>query len=278
MQNHVIFFAEALRQAASIARLELMNFKSFSSSIWTQIEAALVAEKKIRANPVAAFDADGTLWATDLGEAYFKYQISKNLLPDVFKNYPDPWRHYRDWKESGDPRPAYLWLAQIHQGHPLSKVRDWAEENVRAMEPLPIFPEQKKLIRYFLDQGVSVYVVTASVAWAVEPGAARLGVPQHQVLGVRTSTPGDIVTSTQDGPITYREGKLKALLEATGGVSPFFASGNTMGDFSLLEGAGLKLAVCSTSPQEELFQAEQDLQTKAADLQRINPLWMSHKF
>ena len=58
---------------------------------------------------IAAFDADGTLWDTDLGEGLFQYQIDHKLvaLPE------DPWGHYNWMKANvGNPQ-AYLWLAQI---------------------------------------------------------------------------------------------------------------------------------------------------------------------
>ena len=40
------------------------------------------------AHPIAAFDADGTLWDMDMGEHFFQHQISKKLLPDL---PADPW-------------------------------------------------------------------------------------------------------------------------------------------------------------------------------------------
>ena len=252
-----------------------MKYKNFSQDIWQQIKAALQEEKKSNSHPVAAFDADGTLWDTDLGESFFKYQIKHNLLPEVFSALKtDPWRHYRDWKESGDPRPAYLWLAQINQGLPLSKVQQWAEENVQEMTPLPIFEEQKKLIALLREENCRVFVVTASVKWAVEPGAKRLGISTENVLGIETRIENGIVTTMQKGDITYREGKLTAILKATGGINPFFASGNTLGDLHLLEGATrIRLAVGATGSDHELHPAEEKLRAEA---QSRN--WLIHQF
>jgi len=242
---------------------------------WSQIEEQIktALERELGSSsqrPIAAFDADGTLWNTDLGENFFKYQISQRLV----KNLPEnPWQHYRQWKNSGDPRPAYLWLAQICENHSLDEVRSWAEEAVRSISPLPIFQEQKNLIDYFLSKNVEVFIVTASVAWAVEPGAGRLGVAFENVLGVRTKIKNNLVSSEQEGKITYREGKLEALLEVTGGRKPFFASGNTMGDFALLEGAQLRLAVGAAKPGEELFATEEALRLEASSRS-----WMIHQF
>src|SRR4051812_277802 len=117
-----------------------MKYKNFPSEFWDLLSKALETERKTNSRPVAAFDADGTLWDTDLGENFFKWQVQHSNLPDLPK---DPWRHYRDWKEGDDPRPAYLRLAQINKGQSLKQVQGWAEQAVKAHEPLPIFEEQK---------------------------------------------------------------------------------------------------------------------------------------
>ena len=119
---------------------------------------------------VAAFDADGTLWDTDLGELLFGYQVDNQLVPLP----EDPWGHYNWMKEHVSHPAAYLWLAQINKGVPLAKVREWAEAGVAA-KPLPIFDEQMRILEKLKALEVEIYIVTASITWAVEPGARRLG-------------------------------------------------------------------------------------------------------
>lgn len=248
-----------------------MKYKNFPQEFWDLLPKALEQELKSNRRPVAAFDADGTLWNTDLGESFFKWQIQNCQLP----NMPyDPWKYYRDWKNSGDPRPAYLWLAQINQGQTLEQVQAWAEEAVKSHEPLPIFEEQKKLIGWLQDHDVEVYIVTASVKWAVEPGAKRLGLEYSQVLGIETEVEKGVVSDRQHGVITYREGKLEALVQATGGRKPFLSSGNTMGDFALLSGATqMRLAVGAAPEGHELFETEEKLRFEAR-----TKGWMVHRF
>jgi phosphoserine phosphatase len=248
-----------------------MNYKSFSPSFWEHLSKCLDQELAVNKNPVAAFDADGTLWDTDLGEAFFKWQIKNSGLPDL---PADPWKHYRDMKASGDPRPAYLWLAQINQGQKFSDVQNWANRCVEQMQPLPIFEDQKKLIELFLKNNVQIYIVTASVKWAVEPGARFLGLQDSNVLGVATTVENGIVTYKNSGEITYREGKLIALLNQTKGVKPFFASGNSPGDSSLLGAATrLSLVVGATKPGHELFLSEEKLREEGRSKN-----WWVHKF
>jgi len=249
----------------------LATYADFSKDIWARIETTVQEVKKQDPAPYAAFDADGTLWDTDLGENFFKYKIRNNLVPFAMK---DPWRHYRDWKEGGDPRPAYLWLGQVCAGVPLTKVQDWAEAAVQELNPLPIFPAQRKLIEYLLENGVQVYIVTASIKWAVEPGAGRLGLPREQVLGVETAVVDGLVTTEAAGHMTYRQGKAEAILKRKAGQRPFLVSGNTKGDLALMEASTqLRLAVTASHPGEEMFPSEDELQREA----KLRG-WIAHRF
>ncbi len=218
---------------------------------------------------IAAFDADGTLWDIDLGELFFEHQIQNCNL----KLPTDPWKYYEDAKKV-DPPTAYLWLAQINKGQPLKRVQTWAENTFVENSPFPIFKFQKDLIAFLHEERFLVYVVTASVKWAVEPGAQRLGIPASRVLGITTKVRDGVISDIQDGPITYRAGKAEALLKATNGVRPIFCAGNTLGDLHLLESAThVAAAIVSQKPDEHLFSTEQELQTQA----RLND-WICFDF
>lgn len=248
-----------------------MNYKSYPPELWTAVETAIDRAKSLDPSPVAAFDADGTLWDTDLGETFFRHKIERKLvpLPD------DAWNYYVQLKKKNDdPREAYLWLAQIMKSVPVDRVREWAEDAIIANHPLAIFPDQKKLIELLLSKGVRVRIVTASVKWAVEPGARLLGLTNDDVIGIETHVEKLLVTDRQKGIITYRQGKADAVLEATGGKKPFLCSGNTMGDFELLQlSTDIKLAVSAASRDDKLFKTEDELQKKAKAQG-----WWAHRF
>jgi phosphoserine phosphatase len=247
-----------------------MNYKSYSQDIWTQIEKTLTELKKTSSSLVAAFDADGTLWDIDLGENFFHYQIDNKHMPLP----PNPFEHYLEMKKiNNDPRKAYVWLAQINQGKSLEQVRKWAQEAFDSVMPTPLFTEQKKLIELFKSHGVQVYIVTASIKWAVEPGALAMGLSHENVIGVETVVENGIITDVPVLPITYRGGKIEALLAKTK-QAPFFASGNTMGDFELLDHAThLRLAVSAASRDDKLFKTEHELATIAKEKN-----WLHHRF
>ena len=248
-----------------------MKYKSYSPDLWAQIHKTMDRVLQQDSAAVAAFDADGTLWDLDMGETFFQYLIDHKLvsLPE------DPWDHYETLKKDpAGPQKAYLWLAQILSGHELSQVREWALKAVNEISPLPIFPDQKKLIELFISRGIQVFIVTASVKWAVEPGAKLLGLNYDQVLGIETELVNGIVSNRQHGLITYRQGKVDALLKLTQGKKPFFSVGNTFGDLALLElSTDIKLAVTSTVPEDRLFRSEQELYQEAH-----RKGWPKHRF
>ena len=246
-----------------------MKYKDFSTEIWSAINTTLDEVLKVDSKPIAAFDADGTLWDIDLGETFFRYKIDNELVP-----LPEnAWEHYEAMKAVDAPK-AYLWLAQICQGKSLEQIHQWAREGVEQQSPLPLFLEQKKLIDLFISKGVQVYIITASIKWAVEPGAEILGLKKDNVLGVQTEIENGVISDRQKGLITYRQGKVDALLAQTGGKKPFFASGNTMGDYQLLQSAThMSLAVSAASRDDKLFKTETELRLKAEDHG-----WSFHRF
>jgi phosphoserine phosphatase len=249
----------------------IMEYKNYSPDVWAQIENTLDSVLAHDARPIAAFDADGTLWDTDLGEAFFNHLIDNKLVPLP----KEPWTHYENMKKDpAGPGKAYLWLAQILKDVSLKTVQEWAAKSVQELHPLPYFPEQKKLIEYLISKNVDVYIVTASVKWAVDPGADILGLPASNVIGVETEVADGIVTANQKGLITHHNGKPEALLKKTNGKIPFLCAGNTMGDLHLLEKAShLRLAITSTRADDRLYKTEQELQQKAK-----SSGWITHRF
>lgn len=248
-----------------------MNYKTFPSEFWQQIEATIVALKSENSELIAAFDADGTLWDIDLGENFFQYQIDNRHVPLP----PDPWNHYFEMKKvADDPRNAYVWLAQMNRGIKESELQNWAQQAFNKIEPKPIFLEQKKLIELFLKHSVRVYIVTASIKWAVVPGAIALGLTSENVIGVETKVEAGLITDVPVFPITYRQGKVDALLARTANVKPFFCAGNTIGDFELLQSSThIRLAVSAAARDDKMFKPENELLAKAAENN-----WWRHRF
>jgi phosphoserine phosphatase len=157
---------------------------------------------------------------------------------------------------------AYLWLAQINAGQKLSTVLKWSEECTHAHGPVPVFAAQKEIINHLHKSSVEVFIVTASIQWAVVPAAKLYNIDQDHVIGIRTKIVDGIVTEEQDGIITYREGKVAGLLERTQGVHPFYVAGNSEGDLPLLEASThlrMVLASAHHDKEPELHDIEQHM-------------------
>lgn len=250
----------------------LTPVNEFSSSLWSQLSSQV--EAAVRETPgrkIAAFDADGTLWDADAGETFFEWQIKNCDLPELKGR--DPWAHYKALKKP-DPRVAYVWLAQISAGRKLSEVREWAKQCFKDAGPWPVFESQKKLISKLQAEGVEIFIVTASVKWAVEPLGALFGIDYDHVLGVETEVVDGVITTTPKHPITWREGKAEGLLAHTGGVRPLLASGNTNGDIYLIDSAThVRLALSTQDQPGGLFDEETKLYNHATEKG-----WQKHLF
>ena len=235
---------------------------SFGKELLEQIQSQVRKSMETFPGPYyAAFDADGTLWDSDLGEQFFQYEIDHCSLPPL--QNVDPWEYYESTK-AVDPVKAYLWLAQINEGQHIDQVRKWAHMAVEHFGA-KVFQCQKQLIAWLKSQGVEVFIVTASIQWAVEPAAHLVGIDKDHVLGIRTKVNEQgIVTTEQDGPITWRDGKASALLTRTNNVAPILCCGNTYGDIALIEASrGVRLAVQTQVDKNSLFEEENKLFTHA---------------
>jgi phosphoserine phosphatase len=243
----------------------------FSPELWSRLSGDIErAISEYRGPRIAAFDADGTLWDNDAGETFFDYQIRHCDL----KGLPaDPWEHYHALKQP-DPRIAYVWLAQISAGHSLERVREWASECFKKFGSWPVFDSQRRLIEMLRQHDFEIYIVTASIKWAVEPVAGLVGVDNDHVIGITTRIENGKVGMEPLHPITWREGKAEGLLAATKGVRPLLACGNTYGDTHLLESAThVRLAVSTQNEPGGLFDEETKLLTEATARG-----WLRHAF
>ena len=222
------------------------------------------------ATPIAAFDADGTLWNTDIGEVYFEY-IIKNKLVELPE---DPWAHYLGLRNGDFPPAGYLWLAQIMKEVPLEEAQRWSDAIVEENSPLPLFDAQQKIISSLKGWGVEIFIVTASVKWAVEGAAKLYGIDADHVVGVTTRVESGKITATQDGPVTWKEGKVEGLLNFTNNKAPFFSAGNSSGDIYLLNCAThRRLAVRTVAENDRIFASEEELHQIAQ-----KNSWWTHDF
>jgi phosphoserine phosphatase len=240
----------------------MSKLKTYPSNLLSEVKNTVFQLRDQNQDVFAAFDADGTLWNTDMGEIFFHWQI-KNLKLEAFKKInTDPWTHYQNLKKMNPPT-AYLWLAQICEGYSISEVQCWAKEALAKAPRFEVFSAQKQLIDLLQSLSVKIFIVTASVKWSVEPAAKLYNIPAEQVVGVNTKIFNGQVTSEQQDAITYRTGKVEALLKHTQGAKPFLCSGNSIGDLELLASATSYCIAVRSETSGSLFESEEKLYQEA---------------
>ncbi len=232
--------------------------ENYTSLIKKNIETAL---KDSTANPIAAFDADGTCWFSDVGRDFFQHQIDKNF----FSKGSLTWDDYQK-EEDKDITKGLFWLAEILEGLSLEEVRRFGDSFNQEVRP-SFIEHQKEIIKFLIEQNVQVYIVTASVKWTVEAAALELGIPRENVIGVQTEIENGIITKKQKGHLSWHEGKVNALLEHTNGKKPFFVSGNTTSDVPMMKiSTHLRQVVRSVGPDSEIVNGE----SKALNIAKEN--------
>ena len=197
--------------------------------------------------PKAAFDADGTLWPSDVGREFFQYQIEKDLLKDKIVN---PRVQFEDIKKNKGKRQALIWLARILSGFSLEQVQEWVRQFLKNNPPQG-FLFQKKIISWLQDKNVQIFVVSSSLKWILDPAVCVFNIPAENVIGVQTVVKNGTITDELVVPVPIQEDKVSALYQKTNGEPPLFSSGNTLSDHALLKSATTARLVVSTAKQQD---------------------------
>jgi len=188
-------------------------------------------------------DADGTLWDTDVGDEFFRYQIEHGVNGIT----SDHWSVYQAMFMN-NPAKAYSWLAQINAGLSVEKLREIADDFCRRRRKFPYFEEMKDYLANFQDKGMEIYVVSASVRWALEPFVEKMGLDRQKILAMETKVRDGIITDEPISPLPFGVGKILAVREKIG-CEPKIAFGNTMGDLDMLKAAVEPVVVTSHTPK-----------------------------
>ncbi len=206
---------------------------------------------------IAAFDADGTLWSTDMGDEFLKAFAQTAGHEHVFQ-------HYLTMRWGGQKREALIYACQVVAGMSPDAVDAFCEELFQRHLKSSVFPLMQEFLAWLLSKNVQVYIVTASPSWAVVPGAHFLGLEAENVLGLKTSLRNGFYTDELCTPYTSGEGKATALKQACLASHPFLTAGNTPDDLALLRlSRGLKVAVRSAPEGTRLGPIEKQLADQA---------------
>ncbi len=218
-----------------------------------QLEKTLESRKE---SLFATFDADGTLWPSDVGRSFFLYQVEKDLLKGKTAKPQEDFDRVRVTKGK---KQALCWLAQVQAGISLEQMKGWVSDFLRT-KPFEVFLFQKCLIDWFIRKNVQVFVVSSSLKWVLAKALEGYGIPGENIIGVETLVEKGLITDKLVLPAPIHKDKVSAFKRSTSGARPIFCAGNTLSDQALLEYAfPVKLVISTAKKGERNYESERSL-------------------
>ena len=216
-----------------------------SPALWRDLAKVLGASP----DPLAVFDADGTLWADDLGETHLRV-LDEGGLVAASPGYDSLLVEY-EARCAANVDDAYAWGARILAGMDEEVVRESAKETWARHKGLLLAP-MVGIVRGLIDAGVDVAVVSASNRWIIEAAVADLGVGHDRVVAVDLEREGGALTNRVLQPMPNGAGKVGAI-DALLGQRPVLAFGNSIHDVPMLAYADLGVFVLATHPGQPVL-------------------------
>jgi len=206
---------------------------------WRRIEE-VVGEA---ARPLAVFDADGTLWADDLGETHLHVLVDGQLVAPGEGHESLLTEYAARCKANVDD--AYAWGARILEGISEARVMESAVEAWRRHRPR-LLPPLAQIVAALHGAGVEVVVVSASNRWVIEAAVRELGIGADKIIAVDLERDGERLTGTVVQPMPNGAGKVAAI-DVHLDRRPTLAFGNSMHDVPMLQSATLGVCVLATT-------------------------------
>ena len=178
---------------------------------------------------IAVFDADGTLWDRDMGEAFFRWLIAGKKLQNV--DYSTD--IYADYEQRVEQNRllGYQHAIEIMAGIKLDDLAAWSYQFAASW---PNYRNEVKMVIHWLkEQGFEIWIVTASNEWTIKQAAPFVGIEPEKVIGIKSEIIEGVISKDIIKPVTCNAGKVEAI-EKIIGQKPVFAFGDSMGDFEML--------------------------------------------
>ena len=127
---------------------------------------------------IAVFDCDGTLWDSDSGELFYRWELENNLLDERTAQWlRDRYASYKRGDVTEDDMCGEM--VTVHAGLSVSDLeRAAARYFPQAVAPT-IFPEMLVLTRALAEQGCDLWAVSSTNDWVVREGVKDFGIPRR---------------------------------------------------------------------------------------------------
>ncbi len=240
-----------------------MNVATFATAdeVLAACDRALAASAPAEALPLAAFDADHTLWNADAGDLAWHAALGARSFRAPAREALAGELALAGARSSGDVHEDARALYALYKQDRVSEISivramtacyaGWTVDELRALgqriarehlDPAR-YEGMAEVVAGLRERGLRVVVVSGSPTWLVAEGVrGRLPVDADEdVLGAEVEVAGDgsgtsVLASTMREPITFFEGKVAALAARFPGRASF-AFGDSGGDVPLLESA-----------------------------------------
>jgi phosphoserine phosphatase len=187
-----------------------------------------------------AFDADGTLWREDIGEAFLRHLVLLGLVRHPSGR--DPYAVYEE-RVAQDKATGYAYAAQLQAGLRRDEVARVAAAFAPGWVAPRLIGSTQALVSLLLEVGLAPAVISASALEIVVAAAPLAGIPAGRCAAMTLRTRDGLLTEELVPPLTYARGKVEALDHL--GLRPLaLAAGDSLtGDLALLEAAELAVVV-----------------------------------
>lgn len=199
--------------------------------------------EQTRAEPgrkVAVFDGDGTVFGQ------VPHYLADECLFMEAKRHPEkkPEVIQAMAPLSNVSHPYVQHRVFFFEGDTVESVRELGDKCFREQYANKIYEPMRGLVQELGRQGFEVWIVTASPEALYQRFLSReLGIPETNVVGVKSVIHAGRITRRIVEPVPQDEGKLEAI-ETFVQAQPLLAGGNSRGDKEMIESSrGLKLIV-----------------------------------
>ena len=185
---------------------------------------------------LAVFDADGTLWREDVGEAFLQRLIALGWVK--LPGGGDPYAEY-ERRVDRDRAEGYAFVAQLQAGLETAQIDAEADRFARTWVPPRLIEDAQALRGLCVKAGLAPLVISASALPIVRAAAPLAGFERFH--GIETRVVAGRFTDRIVRPVTYGAGKVaKAALLGTLGL----ACGDSFtGDLAILSAARVAVVV-----------------------------------
>jgi HAD superfamily phosphoserine phosphatase-like hydrolase len=195
---------------------------------------------------IAAFDCDGTLWAGDAGEGFFRWELEQGLVSAEIAAWARPrYAAYRAGQISEDDMCGEM--VSMHNGLSETLVQAAANRYFDQNFVRQIFPEMRILVQKLQEQRCQVWAVSSTNDWMIKAAMRHFGIPEDKILAATVEVRDGIIT---DRLIRVPSGDAKPRAIRAAISEPLdIACGNSRWDIAMLAMARHGFAV---NPNPEL--------------------------